>query len=792
MLHPHGFPEGLTADNFPILLEQTEKLNQTLGPENRKNIYFTLAHHNGLKQSKPSRNTGSFHYQTVLGWDLDHCTTNRAFEYLAAVASVLGVSPSHLVLICSGNGLQIYANLKTPIRSVKYFKEMKPAYNEICRKIDAEVKSRGLSCKTDPVVFDPARVMRLPGTVNSKPGQQDKECLLLQRNYVPLEMDLMVISGLDRLTVENISPEQIRRTYPKPDFEEVVKECRFVIWAMTHPEEVHEPHLFDLISLLATMPPGAKITYEGKDRAAIEVAEWIFTHASASRSLARGVFQDKWDSASRYGARKCTTIAQNWGDGCLSCPHRGKLPTPLALKSSEHIGSEEMGFWVMGNKGQYSEPNYSDVVKVYTSETSPVVRSSGFFFTFNGQTYAEEMDLRVESWLEKKMIPPDPVRDRHCKEFVKKAKRAVVLSKTSEEELFERSLVGKLNCQNGVLDIIQGILLPHSPQYGFQSMLPYDYLPDESSEFFLDWLGTVMGHQTELMEAVLDVMAYILWPTYDDHIFTFLIGEGANGKSTLIHIMEAMIGKGAYSTISIQQLGSNRFAAANLDGKMANFSEESSGYRMNLEDMNILLNLSAGGETQAEKKGEQGYTFKNRAKLIFSANKTPQFANKGDALTRRMLALPFEHKFTIPDSRVESRLIEEVPKIISLLVRRIQENLKNHGGRFVVSRGGQAAEVAQKKVLDAGDTAIEWAADFIESKSEYSEEQCVSISDAYAQYRKWCQENGYDRASSIRNFSHALYRSVIDPTVERHKNIVKVNGKSARVFKRTVWKDKMV
>lgn len=793
MIQPKNHPTGYLVPNHHEMFKHLPEILAALGADDQVNIYYTLAHHAELGRDMPSRSAQTFEYQTVLPFDLDYIDTSRPFEYLACVARVLVCDPAHLTLVCTGNGLHVLAHLKTSIRSAKYQKQLKPAFNRLCLMIRDEIIKAGLpfdesiGAKLDPVVFDAGRVFRLPGTTNRKPDQADKACELLQYSEQTLAIDMEALSGIDKLQKENVTPEQIQRQYPKPDFQEVVKECRFVAWALEKPGEIHEPQVFDLFSLLGAMPPTAKIAYQGREMSAREVGQSVMENASASKSCQRQDFDRKWEDSSRYGARKCSTIGGNVVGICETCPHSGRIPTPLALKSPGFVSSDDVGFWVMGSKGQYLHPHYSDLSKVYAQETTFVTTAQERLFVYTGSHYIETTPLMAKAWLEKKVTPPDPLREMHRNEFVRKIAVVGAMTPDAENELFNGSILGKLNCKNGVIDILKGDLIPHNPKMGFQYVLPYDFDLNTTSEFFIDWLAEVMQNRDELMDALLDMMAYCLWPTYDDHVFCYLTGEGANGKGTLLHILQALLGKDNFTSVSIPQLGQNRFAPAALEGKLANLSEESSGYEMSFEEMNIIKNLSAGGEIFAERKGVQGFTFHNRAKMIFSANKTPRFKEQGHAIRRRLLVIPFDHTFSAPDPRIEKQLLEDVPGICALLVRRIQENVKANGGRFLVSRGGAAAHEAQEKVLLQGNSVVEWANEKLESSLDLPKDTYVPVTEAFQNYTHWCFENNYrpaNKGAFGANMTNLVLSKAAATSVCK-----KINDKVIRVYTRTRFKE---
>lgn len=792
-VHPVGFPTGLVVPNTDTLFSQLPTIVTALkekDPNNLKNVYYTVAHHVGLSGPAPSRREATFEYQTVLPFDLDYVDQARAWDYLPVVAKILGVSPHSLIFVSTGNGLHIIAHLETPIRSAKYLKETKPHYNELVWQINQELILRNLPGKADPSIWDAARILRLPNTINESVKKGTKEAKLLQYpGMVALPLDLREISKLDALTAANVVPSELKKNYPKPDFVEIVKECRFMSWAKDLPHEVHEPQFMNVVGLLGAMNPGDKVEVGGSELSAKEFGNYVFDNAGESKSLARGDFERKWEHGTRYGAPRCQTVSQAWIGGCEKCPHHHKINTPLALKSQDHISSSENGYWVMGTKAPI-HPHYTDLKTLYQRENAYVTVDPDRIFTFQESHYRPTTHLQIKSWVDRTVGFKEYLRDNHCNEFLKTALRSHTLSPEEELDFFGRSIEGLINCRNGVLDVRSGELLPSAPQFGFRYTLPYDYVEGEVSEFFLDWLAIIMQDRTELMDALLDFMAYCLWPTYDDHVFAYLIGEGSNGKSTFLRILQTLVGKENYSAVSIFQLGGHRFAPANLEGKLVNISGESSGSELSSQELNVIKELSAGGELEVERKGQQGFTFRNRAKLVFSANKPPRFHEQGNAIRRRLLSIPFDFTIERGDSNVEDRLVAEVPKIMSMLIPRIQANLKENDGKFRVSRGGMAAALSQERVLTAGNTAVEWGKEKLESNLTVPEESYISCQEAYKHYSQWCEENGH-KIQNSHVFGQYLIRHVLSGAVKGSKTL-RVGGKPTKVYPRTRWKEEAI
>jgi P4 family phage/plasmid primase-like protien len=742
------------------------------------NLFYTVAHHRVSGTDRyPARTAGTFEYQTALAFDIDAADTARAMEYATLVAEVLRIKAEDTLVIASGNGVHVIVALKYPVSSATAFAENRDAYKEILHKVKAKMEAANLPGTPDPSIFDPARVLRLPGTVNRKPSKADTECRLIQATSTTHDLDLFELSGLKAIAAENVTPAELKRQFPTPDFAEMRKECRFMGWAETTPAEVHEPQMFDFLSLLAPQ----------KDPAAKEVAKKSYDGAVNSQSLQRQDFDKKWEDAARYGGRKCATIAARW-EGCSACPHHEKIVSPFQLKSKGHLSSVGNGYWVLGSKGQHLHPHYEDLMTVHQEASTLVVASAERVMRFQGERYAYIENLPIKGWVDKTVAPTEPLRERHRVEFLHRLKSAGALDAEQEENLFVKSIQGKLNCKNGVLDILTGELHPHAPQFGFKYVLDYDYQPDQASEFFIDWLATITENRTELMESLLDVMAYILWPTYEDALLVYFIGEGANGKSTLMHLIRNMIGRDNYSSASISQLVQNRFAPSSLDGKLANISEESSGLTLTSEGLDILKALSAGDEIQVERKNQGAFTMKNTAKLLFSANKPPVFKEQGVAVKRRLLVIPFDHVIREADPGVEARLLTEIPLIVSMLIRRIPEILAASGkNQFRVRRGGVTAEEARKKMLTSGDSVCLWAKERLESSVNLPESNHISVLDAFADYGKWCTESGFQKPVDRITFGKRLRSSVLTAAAE--SKTVRIGGKPTRVYPHTRFVD---
>src|SRR5215469_6336091 len=131
---------------------------------------------------------------------------------------------------------------------------------------------------------------------------------------------------------------------------------------------------------------------------------------------------------------------------------------------------------------------------------------------------------------------------------------------------------------------------------------------------------------------------------------------GSNGKGVLLSIIEALLGNSNCSHRSLQDLDTNRFAIADLYGKYANIFGDLKSTKL-AESGNFKV-MAAGDSVTGEHKFAQPFTFRNYAKMIFSANLIPESDDKTDAYYRRWVIIQFNKRFA--DGKEDAGLTEKL------------------------------------------------------------------------------------------------------------------------------------
>lgn len=354
--------------------------------------------------------------------------------------------------------------------------------------------------------------------------------------------------------------------------------------------------------------------------------------------------------------------------------NRKLTPEEKEAQTSE-LGSEG-GFYKLGPRGS-SVPDYDKLLNHFASlKPYKSVSDLKSIYAFNGKHYETLSMLEIKAFAEEN-FSPKPTERMRC-EFYSK----VVSNNLAPRDFFKRLPEKKINLMNGVLDLDSWDLelLPHSADYNFSYVLPYDFDPEADCPFFRNWIDGVMLGDEKLVAILQEFMGYIVrGGEYSHHKALWLEGIGRNGKSTFIDVLKALVGSANYSTVSIKALVGDRFAGAALEGKIANFSEETSPSE--LRDSGPFKNLTGDGEISAQRKFEGSFYFRNRAKLVMTYNTIPNLSDLSPGMLSRPIIVPFrktirDHE---QDKNIKAKIIAELPGIFNFALEGWERLEKQNG-----------------------------------------------------------------------------------------------------------------
>lgn len=230
-----------------------------------------------------------------------------------------------------------------------------------------------------------------------------------------------------------------------------------------------------------------------------------------------------------------------------------------------------------------------------------------------------------------------------------------------------------LNFKNGMFDVESQQLYPHDPRYFSTLQIPHDYVANELSVEDIQLMD--FFKQTKLpkddVDMLLNYMAYSMTVDNTKKCFMCLVGGSNTGKSTLINVVNAIVGKKNNSSLSIQDMAM-RFYPAQLKDKLTNTCADNSSDSLN--DIANLKKITGNDEIMYEDKGGKPYFFLPFAKLWFSFNTMPlQLEEKSDAYYERMRIAEMNNKVVLTQRYVDDLVSpESISAIIPILCRRLK------------------------------------------------------------------------------------------------------------------------
>ena len=321
-----------------------------------------------------------------------------------------------------------------------------------------------------------------------------------------------------------------------------------------------------------------------------------------------------------------------------------------------------------------TEQNHRIIADELTSEFHfKVMRDSREVYYFDKKigVYRSQGETIIREQLE--LLYPD-ITTRHVNEIVDKIRRRNMVDRSDFD-----STPNIRNVKNGILDVVSGELVSHTPDFLSTVQIPVNYNLTAKCPAIMRFLSQVLRPCDVF--TVIQFCGYCLLASAKYEKSLFLIGDGDNGKGTLLRVLEAFLGNANIRHASLEEVSDDKFAAADLYGKLANICADIEQGK--IKETSTFKRLTSGDITRAQKKHQASFDFANHAKLIFSSNFLPQSNDNTYAWYKRLIPLLFLKTFDEDkDVFLLEKLIneEELSGLLNLAIIGLRQLTKE--GRF--------------------------------------------------------------------------------------------------------------
>jgi putative DNA primase/helicase len=303
-----------------------------------------------------------------------------------------------------------------------------------------------------------------------------------------------------------------------------------------------------------------------------------------------------------------------------------------------------------------------------------------------------------------------------------------------------------LNTQNGTVEITKDsqTLREFRREDFLTYQLPFEYDETAAALMFKKYLDRVLPEK-ELQNITAEFFGYVFTKHLKMEKAMLLYGDGANGKSVIFDVMNALLVEENIQNFSLSDLMAehNRALIAN---KLLNFgSEINAGITRD-----IFKNLVSGEPIQARLKYGNSFTMRNYAKLAFNCNTLPKDFDHQHAYFRRLLIIPFQVK--IPENEEDKTLAQKIIKTeLAGVFNWLIEGLK----RLLETEKFTESDIV-KETLDIYKKESDSVAMFIEEKDfKPSPAKYELLNNLYADYRAFCMDEG-SKSLKRSNFKERL------------------------------------
>jgi putative DNA primase/helicase len=293
-----------------------------------------------------------------------------------------------------------------------------------------------------------------------------------------------------------------------------------------------------------------------------------------------------------------------------------------------------------------------------------------------------------------------------------------------------------LNCANGTLDLRTGRLYPHNAADRLTRITGTVYDPAATCPTWGSFLARVLGGNDELIAFLQRAMGYSLTGDTAEQVLFFCYGTGANGKSTFLETVRAVLGEysqqSEFSTFLARQNESVRNDIARMAGvRFVAAIEAGEGRRLNEP---LIKTLTGGDTVTARFLFKDYFEFRPQFKLWLAANHKPIIRGTDNAIWRRIRLIPFT--VTIPeserDSKLAAKLRAELPGILAWAVR----------GCLDWQRSGLGTPNEVRNATDSYRAEMDTLAAFIDERCFVGPAATVKKGDLYSAYKAWAEGNG--------------------------------------------------
>ena len=232
------------------------------------------------------------------------------------------------------------------------------------------------------------------------------------------------------------------------------------------------------------------------------------------------------------------------------------------------------------------------------------------------------------------------------------------------------------NTASGVVRLRSSEIIPHDKKLSLSKYTPYEVDFKNEPKLWLEFLNDIFENNTDIINYVQRVLGYAMSGSTREQCMFMLIGDGSNGKSLMLDIINEALG--SYSATSNVDIllekhngnSSNLGDVARLQGIRFVVTDEAKlGDKLN--ESAIKTMTSGIGKIVARFLYGNEFEFTPIMKIFMASNYKPVIRGTDHGIWRRIKVIPFNK--VIPDEKQDKdlkfKLMKEMPQILGWLIK---------------------------------------------------------------------------------------------------------------------------
>lgn len=314
-----------------------------------------------------------------------------------------------------------------------------------------------------------------------------------------------------------------------------------------------------------------------------------------------------------------------------------------------------------------------------------------------------------------------------------------------------------INFQNGLLNLRDMKLYPHSPKVLSTIQIPCNYNPSNNNcPVFIKFIDDFVSGDNDKAELLFQYMGVCSSNIkgYRMKQAMFMYGKGNTGKSQLKSLTERILGNENCSSVDLSAL-EERFGTSQLYLKRLVGSGDMSF--MSVKELKVFKNATGGDDIFIEFKGRDGFRYKFTGQFWFCMNKLPAFSgDRGNWVYNRIIA--FDCNNVISEDKQDKMLLdkmyEEREAIINMLIPALKKVIDN-GFRYDIP---QSCIINRQKYIEDNSPVITFYNECcVQRASKFKNDSCT-ITKIYKVFQAWYKDqfNRYAFCPSKKDFKSEL------------------------------------